>query len=62
MMLEDREFVGALLALETRSLAEYEGALALLDEDARELVEFELIPRQRKHVAGLSAALDLLAA
>jgi hypothetical protein len=62
MMLEDREFVGALLELERRSLAEYEAALTSLDEDARELVEFELIPRQRRHVAGLSAMLVNLAA
>ena len=57
MMLEDKEFVGALLELERRGLAEYEAVLTSLDEDARELVELELIPRQRRHVAGLSAML-----
>ena len=62
MMLEDKEFVGALLELERRSLAEYEAALTVLDEDARELVELELIPRQKRHVAGLSALLVQLAA
>lgn len=62
MMLEDREFVAALLAAERRGLADYEAALSSLDEDARDLVEFELIPRQRKHVAGLSAMLAALAA
>jgi hypothetical protein len=62
VMLENKEFVGALLELERRGLAEYEAALTSLDEDARELVEFELIPRQRKHVAGLSALLLHLAA
>ena len=61
MRLEDEEFVGALLATEQRGLAEYEAALTSLDEDARDLVEFELIPRQRKHVAGLSALLANLA-
>ena len=60
--LEDKAFVGALLEIERRSLAEYEAALTSLDLDARELVEFELIPRQRRHVAGLSAMLIHLAA
>ncbi|HEX5855323.1 MAG TPA: hypothetical protein VFZ57_06850 [Thermoanaerobaculia bacterium] len=60
--LEDKEFVGALLEVERRGLAEYEAGLASLDEDARELVELELIPRQRRHVAGLAAMLVLLAA
>jgi bacterioferritin (cytochrome b1) len=60
--LESKEFVGALLEVERRGLAEYEAALTSLDEDARELVEFELIPRQRRHVAGLSAMLVHLAA
>ena len=62
MMLEDKEFVGALLEVERRSLAEYEAALTSLDDDARELVELELIPRQRRHVAGLSAMHVRLAA
>jgi len=60
--LENREFVGALLEVERRGLAEYEAALVSLDGDARELLELELIPRQRRHVAGLSAMLIHLAA
>jgi bacterioferritin (cytochrome b1) len=61
-MLESKEFVGALLEVERRGLAEYETALSSLDDDARELVELELIPRQRKHVAQLSSMLVSLAA
>jgi bacterioferritin (cytochrome b1) len=60
--LGDREFLGALLEAERRGLAEYEASLAMLDEDARELVELELIPRQRRHVEALSALLVNLAA
>ena len=60
--LGEREFVAALLAAERRGLAEYEASLTSLDEDARELVELELIPRQRKHVEALSARLALLPA
>jgi bacterioferritin (cytochrome b1) len=60
--LENKEFVGALLEAEQRGLAEYQAALASLDDDARELVELELIPRQRRHVASLSAMLAHLAA
>ena len=61
-VLEKQKFVGALLEVERRGLAEYEAALGSLDEDARELVELELIPRQRRHVAGLLAMLVVLAA
>ena len=57
-----REFVGALLEVERRGLAEYEASLASLDADAQELVELELIPRQRRHVEALSALLVHLAA
>ena len=60
--LESKQFVGALLDVEKRGLAEYESALASLDEDARELVQFELIPRQKRHIAGLVAMLALIAA
>ncbi len=60
--LEDREFVGALLEVEERGLATYQASLVSLDEDARELVELELIPRQQRHVAVLSALLLTLAA
>jgi hypothetical protein len=61
-MLESKEFVGALLEVERRGLAEYETSLSSLDDDARELVELELIPRQRRHVAQLSSMLVSLAA
>ena len=60
--LDGREFVAALLEVERRGLAEYEAALTSLDEDARELVELELIPRQRRHVEALTAMLARLAA
>jgi bacterioferritin (cytochrome b1) len=60
--LGSREFLNALLDHERRGLAEYEASLDSLDEDARELVEIELIPRQRKHVEALSAMLRHLAA
>jgi hypothetical protein len=62
IVLESREFVSALLEVERRGLAEYEAALGSLDDDARELVELELIPRQRRHVAQLTAMLVKLAA
>jgi hypothetical protein len=62
MMLDDKGFVGGLLAAERRGLAEYEASLTSLDEDARELVELELIPRQRRHVEALAAMLVHLAA
>jgi hypothetical protein len=61
VMLDDKEFVGALLRRERNGLAEYQAALPGLDGDAQELVELELIPRQRKHIAGLSDLLDHLA-
>lgn len=60
--LGERAFVVALLEAEQRGLAEYEASLTSLDEDARELVELELIPRQRRHVEALSAMLALLPA
>lgn len=60
--LGEREFVAALLAAERRGLAEYEASLNSLDEDARELVALELIPRQQRHVAALSGMLALLPA
>jgi hypothetical protein len=60
--LGDPEFLGALLEAERHGLAEYQASLTSLDEDARELVELELIPRQRRHVDALSAMLVHLAA
>lgn len=62
VVLENREFVSALLEVERRVLAEYELSLTSLDEEARELVELELIPRQRRHVALLADILAALAA
>jgi hypothetical protein len=59
--LGSREFLGALLEAEQRSLSGYEASLTSLDEDARELVELELIPRQRRHVEALAAMLVHLA-
>ena len=61
-MLESKEFLSALLDVEQRGLTEYEDSREWLDEDARELVELELIPRQKRHVAGLTAMLAHLAA
>lgn len=62
VMMESAEFVRALLGVEQRGLAAYEDSISSLDEDARELVEMELIPRQKRHVASLAAMLVLLAA
>jgi bacterioferritin (cytochrome b1) len=60
-LLGERDFLDALLAVEQRGLAAYERALGSLDEEARELVELELIPRQKRHVEALSTRLDGLA-
>ncbi len=62
VLVERKAFLDALLEVEERGLTEYETALDSLDEDARNLVELELIPRQRKHIAQLSSMLDHLAA
>jgi hypothetical protein len=47
-----------LLGAEERGLAEYEAALPSLDDEVRDLVEHELIPRQRQHVATLARLLS----
>jgi hypothetical protein len=60
--LESKEFVSALLEVERRGLAAYEATLSSLDSEARELIELELIPRQRKHIDKLSAILSRLPA
>ena len=62
LTLSNREFVVALLEAERRGLAQYEASLASLDDDARELVVLELIPRQQRHVEALTAMLSNLAA
>ena len=56
-VLRDAASVRQLLGAEETGLAEYEAALPTLDGEVRGLVEFELIPRQRLHVATLSALL-----
>jgi hypothetical protein len=55
--LRDTVSVHALLAGEEAGLAEYEAALPSLLGDPRELVEKELIPRQRRQIAALSTIL-----
>lgn len=51
-----------LLEGEMSGLAMYEAATGGLDGDARDLVTLELIPRQHKHIAELSAILSRRAA
>ncbi len=60
-ILRDAVSVRQLLEAEERGLAEYEAALPSLDGEAHDLVEHELVPRQRQHVATLSKLLDDLA-
>jgi hypothetical protein len=60
--LRDAVTVQHLLEAEKRGLTEYEAALTSLDGEARELVENELMPRQRQHVATLSRILRNLTA
>jgi len=60
-LLRDAASVQHLLEAEQRGLAEYEAALPSLDGEAHELVEHELMPRQREHVATLSKILSDLA-
>lgn len=56
-LLSDELSVQQLLEAEECGLADYEAALPSLEGDVRELVEHELIPRQRQHVAALSKIL-----
>lgn len=60
--LRDTATVRELLDGEAAGLEMYEAANGTLDGDARDLVVLELIPRQRKHVAELSAILSRLTA
>jgi len=60
-LLRDELSVQQLLEAEQRGLAEYEAALPSLDGEVRQLVEQELMPRQRRHVATLSRILSDLA-
>ncbi len=57
-LLRNAVSVQQLLEAEERGLAGYEAALPFLDGEARELVERELMPRQRQHLATLSGLLD----
>ena len=54
--------VRELLDGEEAGLRMYEAANGSLEGDARDLVTFELIPRQRKHIAELSAMIAQLSA
>ncbi len=56
-LLRDELSVQQLLEAEECGLADYEAALPSLEGDVRDLVETELIPRQRQHVATLSRLL-----
>ena len=58
--LVDTASVRELLDGEKSGLTMYEAADGTLHGDARDLVTLELIPRQRKHVAQLSAILSRL--
>jgi len=53
--------VQQLFEAEERGLAEYQTALGSLDGEVRDLVEHELMPRQRQHLAALSKILSDLA-
>lgn len=56
-LLRDELSVQQLLDAEEEGLAAYETALPSLEGDVRDLVEHDLIPRQRSHVATLSRIL-----
>lgn len=60
--LRDTATVRELLDGERSGLAMYEAAAGSLADGARDLVTMELIPRQRKHIAELSAILLRIAA
>jgi len=62
-LLHDELSVQQLLEAEETGLAGYEAALPSLEGDVHDLVEHDLIPRQRQHVATLSKILlDVFAA
>ena len=61
VLLRDTVSVQELLEAEERGLAEYEAALPGLHGEVRQLVEHELMPRQRRHVATLGKILSRLA-
>ncbi|KAA0256433.1 ferritin-like domain-containing protein [Acidobacteria bacterium ACD] len=57
ILLRDELSVQQLLDAEECGLADYEASLPSFDGEVRELVELELIPRQRQHVTALSRIL-----
>lgn len=59
-LLVDAATVHELLEGEKSGLTMYEAMDGTLKGDARDLVAFELIPRQRRHVVGVSALLARL--
>lgn len=60
-LLRDNLSLRQLLEAEENGLAEYVVALPSLDGEVRQMVEHELMPRQRLHIATLSRLLDDLA-
>lgn len=61
-LLRDTASVRELLDGEESGLKMYEAANGTLAGNARDLVKLELIPRQRKHIAELSAIISRLSA
>ena len=61
-LLRETASVRELLDGEEVGLRMYEATNGSLEGDARDLVTFELIPRQRKHIAELSAMIAQLSA
>jgi hypothetical protein len=61
-LLRDTASVCELLEGEEAGLRMYEAANGILEGDARDLVTLELIPRQRRHIAELSAIMTRLSA
>jgi bacterioferritin (cytochrome b1) len=59
-LLRDTGTLRELLAGEESSLLAYESASGILGGDEETLVTTELIPRQRRHIAGLTAILSRL--
>ena len=57
VLLRDELSIQQLLEAEENGVAGYEAALPSLDGEVRDLVETELLPRQRIHVATLSKLL-----
>jgi bacterioferritin (cytochrome b1) len=53
-LLGDRAAVKSLLEGEEHGLEAYEKAMEAVQPDVRRVLEYELIPRQRKHIAALT--------